>query len=195
MNRRAIVVVIMFGSAVVVPHRAAAQDAASGASVVVTPGSRVRVTAPATGRIVGTLLMASDDSVRIELAGGSSVGLPRASLSALEVSGGVRRSGWRGAGIGLLVGAGVGGAIGLATYRSAECYDNVVEGFFCDIVNRTSRSVTVVSDAAMVGTAGAIVGALIGRVGRETWVRVPLLRDRTRVGPVGRSGFGVTIAI
>jgi hypothetical protein len=57
MNRRAIVVVIMFGSAVVVPHRAAAQDAASGASVVVTPGSRVRVTAPATGRIVGTLLM------------------------------------------------------------------------------------------------------------------------------------------
>lgn len=195
MNRRAIVVVIMLGAAVVVPHRAAAQEAANAASVVVTPGSRVRVTTPATGRVVGTLLMASDDSVRIELAGGSSVGLPRANLSGLEVSGGVRRNGWRGAGIGLLVGAGVGGAIGLATYRRAECYDNVIEGFFCDIVNRTSRSVTVMSDAAMVGTAGAIVGALIGQIGRETWVRVPLLRERTRVGTVGRWGFGITIAI
>jgi hypothetical protein len=101
---------------------------------------------------------------------------------------------WRGAGIGLLVGAGIGGAVGLATYRRAECYDNAVEGFFCDIVNRTSRSVTIVSEAAMAGIAGALVGALIGQVGRETWVRVPLARERTRVG-VRRSAFGITIAI
>ena len=138
---------------------------------------------------------ASDDSVRVEVAGGSSVALPTRGLAGLDVSGGVRRNGWRGAGIGLLVGAGVGGAIGLATYRRAECYDNVVEGFFCDIVNRTSRSVTVVSDAAMAGTAGAIVGALIGHAGRETWVRVPIGRAGARVGLVGHAGLGVAIAM
>jgi hypothetical protein len=189
-----VLVAIVIGASSGVPQRAMAQ-AARGASVDLLPGARVRVTAPATGRVVGTLLEASDDSVRVELAAGSSVALPTRGLGGLEVSGGVRRNGWRGAGIGLLVGAGVGGAIGLATYRRAECYDNVVEGFFCDIVNRTSRSVTVVTDAAMVGTAGAIVGALIGHVGRETWVRVPIVRASTRVGLVGHTGLGVAIAM
>ena len=192
---RALICFLVIIRALVGSSTAEAQPATHGASVDLAPGSRVRVTAPATGRVVGTLLSATDDSVRVELTGGSSLTLPTTSLSGLELSAGVRRQGWGGAGIGLLVGAGVGGVIGLATYRSAECYDNVVEGFFCDLVNRTSRSVTVVSDAAMVGTAGAIVGALIGQVGRESWVRVPLLRDRTRVGAVGRSGFGVTIAM
>ena len=192
---RTLVLLLVIIGAVVGSSPAGAQSAAHGGSVDLAPGSRVRVTAPATGRVVGTLLSATDDSVRVELTSGSSLTLPTTSLSGLELSAGVRRRGWRGAGIGLLVGAGVGGVIGLATYRSAECYDNVVEGFFCDLVNRTSRSVTVVSDAAMGGTAGAIVGALIGQVGRESWVRVPLLRERTRVGVVGRSGFGVTIAM
>jgi hypothetical protein len=164
--------------------RPAAGQAPHGGSVELLPGARVRVSSPTAGRVVGTLMRASDDSVRIGLVGGTSVDLPTASLSALEVSAGVRRNGWRGAGIGLLVGAGVGGTIGLATYRRAECYDNVVEGFFCDLVNRTSRSVTVISDAAMAGTAGAIVGALVGHAGREQWVRVPLARDGLRLGLV-----------
>ena len=188
--RSAILITALAGTA----QWASAQSAGDGASVVLTPGSRVRVSSPATGRVVGTLISATDDSLQIEFGGGASLTLPRAGLSALELSTGVRRNGWRGAGIGLLVGAGVGGAIGLATYRRAECHDNPVEGFFCDLVNRTSRSVTVVSDAAMVGTAGAIVGAPIGQVGRETWVQVPLLRGRARVGAVGRSGLGITIA-
>ena len=190
MFRLAIVIGALGGAA----HRTAAQTV-DGASVELMPGSRVRVTSPTTGQVVGMLVRASPDSVRVELASGSSLLLPARAITRLELSAGVRRQGWRGAGIGLLVGAGVGGAIGLATYRKAECYDNPIEGFLCDIVNRTSRSVTVVSDAALVGTAGAIVGALIGQVGRETWIRVPLLHDRTRVGVVGRSDFGVTIAM
>ena len=193
--RTAITVALVLGSAAAASRTTEAQASPSSASVDLSPGARVRVTSPATGRVVGTLQPAADDSVRLELASGSSLSLPKSSLSDLEVSAGIRRDGWRGAGIGLLVGAGVGGVIGLATYRRAECYDNPIEGFLCDIVNRTSRSVTVVSDAAMVGTAGAIVGALIGHVGRESWVRVFLLRERTRVGVVRRSGFGVTIAM
>ena len=175
--------------------RAGAQASTHGASVDLLPGSRVRVTSPATGRLVGTLVAATDDSLRVALASGSSLSFPTAAVSGLELSAGVQRRAWKGAGIGLLIGAGVGGAIGFATYRRSECYDNAIEGFFCDIVNRTSRSVTVMSDAALVGTAGGIVGALIGQVGRESWVAVSLLRDRTRVGVVRRSGFGITIAM
>ena len=193
--RLLVLLAIVIGASSGAPPQRAMAQGAHGASVDLLPGARVRVTSPATGRIVGTLLGASDDSVRVELAGGSSVALPTRGLSELEVSGGVRRNGWRGAGIGLLVGAGVGGAIGLATYRRSECYDNAIEGFFCDIVNRTSRSVTVVSDAAMVGTAGAIVGALIGHAGREAWVRVPIRRASARVGLVGHTGVGVAIAM
>ena len=190
-----VLLAIAIGASSGVPPQRAMAQAAHDASVDLLPGARVRVTSPATGRFVGTLLEARHDSVRVGLAGGTSVALPTRGLAGLEVSGGVRRNGWRGAGIGLLVGAGVGGAIGLATYRRAECYDNVVEGFFCDIVNRTSRSVTVISDAAMAGTAGAIVGALIGHAGRETWVRVPTRRAGARVGLVGHAGIGVAIAM
>jgi hypothetical protein len=182
MMRTAIVLGFVLGAAVGAPREAAAQLSASSASVVLPPGSRVRVTAPATGRVVGTLLSATADSVRLEVTDGSSLALSTTSLSALELSAGVRRNAWRGAGIGLLVGAGVGGVVGLATYRRAECYDNPIEGFFCDLVNRTSRSVTVVSDAALFGTAGAIVGAIVGQVGRERWVRVTLGRSGVRVG-------------
>ena len=195
MRRTAVLLPIVMAALAGTSQPSAAQADTHGGSVDLPPGSRVRVTAPAMGRVVGTLVRANEDSVRVELAGGASINLPTTKLSGLEVSGGVRRNGWRGAGIGLLVGAGVGGAIGLATYRRAECYDNPVEGFFCDIVNRTSRSVTVVSDAAMVGTAGAIVGALIGHVGRESWVRVPLFRPSARVGLIGRTGLGMKIAM
>ena len=164
------------------PRDVVAQIASAAPSVVLAPGSRVRVTTTATGRIVGTFVSAGDDSLRLELADGGVLAFPRTSLSSVEMSTGARRQGWRGAGIGLLAGAGIGGVVGLATYRRSQCYDNPVEGFFCDLVNRTSRSVTVVSDAALGATAGAIVGALIGQAGRERWVPVEIARTGVRVG-------------
>jgi hypothetical protein len=148
----------------------------------------VRVTAPAAGPVVGTLVRATSDSVRLELASGSSIGYPTVGISRLELSAGVQHRGWKGAGIGLLVGAGIGGVVGLATYRRTECDEPVLELLVCSFVDRTSREVTVIADAAMVGTVGAIVGALIGHTGRESWIRVPLPHEGVRVGLVTATG-------
>jgi hypothetical protein len=170
------------GAVASVPRFIAAQSVSDRVSVDLASGARVRVTAPAAGRIVGTLLSATGDSIRVELANGSSVAFPVDGLSRLELSTGVQRRGWKGAGIGLLAGAGIGGVIGLATYRRTQCDEPLLETFVCSFVDQTSRQVTVIADAAMVGTVGAIVGALIGHVGRESWVRVPLLREGVRIG-------------
>jgi len=178
------------------PPRAIAQTARDGASLVVAPGARVRVTTPATGRIVGTLVSATTDSLHIEVANGSSIAYPTVGISQIELSTGVQRRGWKGAGIGLLVGAGVGGVIGLATYRRTECGEPVLEQLVCSFVDRTSREVTVIADGAMVGTVGAIVGALVGHAGRESWVRVPL-PGGVRAGlvrPIGRERIGIGFA-
>jgi hypothetical protein len=181
------------------PRRAPAQTVRDGASVVVAPGARVRVSTPAAGRIVGTLLRATTDSVVVEVASGSSVAFPAGGISRLELSAGVQRHGWKGAGIGLLVGAGVGGVIGLATYRRTECDEPLLDLFVCSFVDRTSREVTVIADAAMVGTLGAVAGALIGHAARESWVRVPLLPEGSRVGLMtatrgSRHGIAVAVA-
>jgi hypothetical protein len=174
---------------------AAAQTAMQRASVDLRPGSRVRVTVPSSEPFVGTLLAAPNDSVRVELASGSSITFPATGLTRLELSAGVQRHGWKGAGIGLLTGAVVGGAIGLATYRRPSCIPDPLAQVFCDLVDYTSRQVTVIADAALGGTAGALVGALIGHAGRESWVRVPALGERTRVGLLGGAGIGVRIAM
>ena len=178
-----------------VPRGAFAQSTGQRTSTHLAPGSRVRVTAPATGRFVGTLQQATDDSVRVELASGSSITLPTSRLTRLELSAGVQHHGWKGAGIGLLSGAAVGGAIGLATYRRPSCIPDALARIFCDLIDRTSREVTVAGDAALAGTAGAIVGALIGHVGRETWVTVPSVGERAHFGLIDRAKIGVRIAI
>ena len=193
------VVALAHGAVAGAPRRAPAQTVRDGTSVVVAPGARVRVSTPAAGRIVGTLLRASTDSVIIGVASGSSVAFPAAGVSQLELSAGVQRHGWKGAGIGLLVGAGVGGVIGLATYRRTECDEPILDLFVCSFVDRTSRDVTVIADAAMVGTLGAVAGALIGHAARESWVRVPLGREGSRVGfvtatPGSRHGIGLAVA-
>ena len=192
-------VALMVGAAATALSSAAAQTAHDRVTVDLAPGARVRVTAPVTGRVVGTLVQATSDSFRVELASGSSIAFPATGVSRLELSAGVQRHGWKGAGIGLLVGASVGGVIGLATYRRTDCNEPLLETFVCSFVDRTSQQVTVIADAAMVGTVGAIVGALIGHAGRESWVRVPLPRDGTRVGlttPLRgfSSGLGIAIA-
>jgi len=190
-------VALVVGAAATALSSAAAQTAHDRVAVDLALGARVRVTAPATGRVVGSLVQVTSDSLRVELASGSSIAFPAAGVSQLELSTGVQRRGWKGAGVGLLVGAGVGGAIGLATYRRTHCDEPLLETFVCSFVDRTSQQVTVIADAALVGSVGAIVGALIGHAGRESWVRVPLPRDGTRVGLTSlrgsSSGLGIAI--
>jgi len=178
-----------------VARDAHAQRATPRLAMELAPGSRVRITVPASKPFVGTLIGATNDSVRVEVARGSSVTLPVAGLSALELSTGVRRHPYRDALIGFVSGAVVGGAIGLATYRRTDCSDDPVSAFFCGFVDQTSQQITVVSDGSLGGVVGGAIGFVIGQTGRESWVQVPTLGERTRIGMVGRSGVGVSIGM
>jgi hypothetical protein len=176
---------------------------AQGSAVVtitgVSPGSRIRVATPEAAPFVGTLIRGSADTLIVELPSGSSLALPQARITRLDVSGGVRRRTWEGAGIGFLAGAGAGTVVALATYRRSNCGDSAIgEAILCPWLDGVSREATVIVDAALLGTAGTIVGALIGHVGRETWIPVSLrrvsdVRARIEVGRVG-NGVGIEAA-
>jgi hypothetical protein len=178
----------------------AAQDAATVTIAGISEGSRVRIAAPGAAPFVGTLLRRVADTLVVELPSGASLALPQARIARLDVSGGVARHTWQGAGIGFLAGAGVGTVVALATYRRPECIDTaIVQGIVCPFLDDVSRQTTVMFDAALIGTAGTVVGALIGHVGHETWIPVSLprvgdVRARIEVGRVARVvGIGAAL--
>jgi len=166
----------------------------------VSAGSRVRIRTANEAPFVGTLLRSVGDTLLVELTDGASLEVPRQRITRLDVSGGIRRRSWQGAGIGFLAGAGVGAVVGLATYRRSDCGDSAVgQALVCPLIDGVSREVTVYGDALLIGSATAIVGALIGHRGHETWVpatvaRVGDLRPRMEVRRVaGAVGLGATL--
>jgi len=167
----------------------------------VSAGSRVRIATPDAVPFVGTLVRGSEDTLVVELPSGSSLALPQARVTRLDVSGGVRRRTWQGAGIGFLAGAGVGAVVGLATYRRSDCGESAIgQGIVCPLLDGVSREVTLYGDALLIGAAGSIIGALVGHVGHETWIPVSVaragdIRPRITVVRVARAtGLGVTLA-
>jgi hypothetical protein len=174
------------------PGRNAGMLHAQSASAVAAPGSRVRVTAPASVSFVGTLVAVPDDSVRVLAENGANVTLPAAHLT-LERSTGLRSNRKRGAGIGFLSGALLGGLIGSATYSPSPCNGNVNERY-CPEGEGVSRKTAVPLAAAVGGAAGAFAGALLGHSPRESWQRVPLSTGPSRVG-LSERGIGLRIAM
>ena len=177
-----------------------AQQAASAPAFGVSAGSHVRIATPGAEPFVGTLLRASADTLVVELPSGSSLALPQARITQLDVSSGVRRHTWPGVAIGFLAGAGIGTVVALATYHRSDCGDSAIgQGIVCPLLDYASRDRTVLEDAALGVTAGTIVGALIGHVGRETWIpvsgaRVGGVRARIEVRRVARLiGLGAAL--
>ena len=104
--------------------------------------------------------------------------LSLASLTRLEMSQGRRSHAGLGAGIGLLVGAGVGAVIG--------------SGCHAVVVPVSSGVGCIAVGAAVIGGAGALVGAVTGALVRtERWAEVPL--DRLRVSFTSDRGGALTI--
>jgi len=187
---------LLLGAATALPLGA---QGTSGVTITgISTGARIRVAARDVQPFVGTLIRRMGDTLVVELPSGAALTIPEGRLTRLDVSGGVRRRTWQGAGIGLIAGAGIGTAVALASYRRTDCIDSAIaQGLVCPFIDDVSRQTTVFVDAALIGTAGTILGALIGHAGRETWIPVSLTEAR-RVGMVlgvGRGGGRVGIAL
>jgi len=175
-----------------------AQQSASVAITGVSAGARIRIATRDAQPFVGMLMRRTADTLVVELPSGATLTIPEANVTRLDVSGGVRRRTWQGAGIGLIAGAGIGAAVGLATYHRTDCIDSAIaQGLVCPLIDDVSRQTTVFVDAALIGTAGTILGALIGHVGHESWIPVSVTEPR-RVGVlvgVGRGSGRLGIAL
>jgi len=157
---------------------------AGGQLAELQPGARIRVRAPAVvaGRVEGTVITRTADSVTMTAPGGPTVHVPLAAMTAAEVSRG--RSRRDGALKGLAWGTGIGAAMGLISELGGEeCPDDR-----CDDGYSTGEYLAagVVSGAALGAGIGAIVGA-------ERWERLQL---PTRLAlSVGRKRATVALAL
>ena len=143
------------------------------------PGDRIRATAPtlSPSPLVGTVVAFEANSLMVQRGTGTRR-LSLASLTRLEMSQGRRSHAALGAGVGLLVGAGVGAVIG--------------SGCKAIIVPVSSEGGCIAVGAAVIGGAGALVGAVTGALVRtERWAEVPL--DRLRVSFTSDRGGALKI--
>ena len=138
-----------------------------------TAGDKVRVTTEEE-RVVGYWVSVGDNQLTLNSeARDSSLVLPLASLTKLEVSQGRKANTLKGLGIGFLAGAGTGALIGAAVDCAAE-FD-------------LGQSFCVVLYGGIGAAVGLFVGGLAGAaIYTERWGTVPL--DRIRVSLTPRGG-------
>jgi len=165
-----------------------------------TPGQRVRVTAPASGldRAVGTVravrgrvIVLAPEWARPAWSRPSNpadslgVPVPLDSVRSLEVSLGTHSHFWSGAGTGAVV-----GGVGLAIVGAASASD--CQGFIC-----FSPAAAAAGGLVVGGLIGGLLGGIVGAATvTDRWVSVPLGGDRLslRVAPTGRLGLGASLA-
>lgn len=145
-----------------------------------TPGSRVRITAPQLDArpFVGTLVGLESDGLRVKR-GRNDVPtlIPRSFVTRLEVSGGRKSQAGRGA----LIGAGVGAMPGLLLT-------------FGDYSSDTRPSPGVV--AAVGAASGVVVGAAIGwALKSEDWQSTELPAVAAGVTPLPGGGLGASLRV
>jgi hypothetical protein len=146
-------------------------------------GSRVRITdVHSHKRMVGTLISADSDSLRLTSSKDQSVlTVPTRSVARLERSRGQRPSTGRGALIGALAGGGTGLLLGIAASTESDSWVQIGGG--------EVAAVTVIF-----GLGGAGIGALIGSASHhEQWDSVPIpgwgsASPAAKAGPERRTG-------
>jgi hypothetical protein len=146
---------------------------------VATVGERVRITTPSQRgayRYVGRVSGVTHDSLIVQGADAGTRSVAITDISALEVSNGVRGNGRRGMLYGSLIGIGLGGALGAATYKKPDCAGS----FLCP------------SGPGLDITAGALLGGVVGFAAGGLWGAAhPTERwSRRSLGSVGVSPFG-----
>jgi hypothetical protein len=168
--------------ALLLPVQARSQQQADDVSPIMV-GSRVRIQAPALGpgRITGTVIELDGESLLIGTRERTSRLIPRQAITRLDLSLGHDTCTWRG----MLIGAGVGAALGAFIYYSG---DPDSEDSWLDSFDTLMAATTVV--------AGPMFGAGIGALTkRDRWGEVP--PEHVRVGlaaaPGGAGGLALTL--
>jgi len=148
----------------------------------IEPGMRVRLTAPDCGLRERQVTFEALRGDTLVADGGVTLRCPLAAVTSFDLYRGRRSHLWRGAGIGLLVGAGV----GFVGYYAAvnSCYEGA------DV-----SGCALVFGAGGGGLVGALVGALVGSLWEtEQWVSFPL--GGVSVEPVGTPrGLGLAASV
>lgn len=150
----------------------------------VTPmetGNRVRITAPSLGLfgMVGTILDSQERAVVFRFDASSRVDtLDRAAITEMDISIRRERRMGKSVGIGLLVGAGAGALIGLASGG------NEGEGEF---ITFTDGEVVALG-AVVLGVIGGAIGVLAGLQRRDVWAPALLSETELALIPLVRDG-------
>jgi hypothetical protein len=162
----------------VVASAASVRAAAAQAVSTITAGTRIRVTAPGAlspAAQSGRLLSLRPDSLVLQPDGSaSSLVVPHASITELDVSDGRHTRTGRGLAIGLLVGAGAGAGIGAATYTAPHCANgNFAQCLGESIADAGGRGGRALVCGLLGGISGTVVGGLIGHAhSTERWRRL-----------------------
>jgi len=128
------------------------------------PGTRIRTSVAGVGTVTGRVVGVTGDTLRVARDGtADTMSVARSSLTWLDVSTSQHKRRWVGAGVGFLAGAALGGIIGAATYQEPTC---APDAWFCDF---GGRGMEAAGDGILLGSVGAIVGAIVGAGRADTW--------------------------
>lgn len=157
----------------------------------VQAGARVRASAPGAGTVTGRVVAVEGDAFQVARdRAADTVRLVAQQLTSLDLSVGRHKRRWLGAGIGFLGGAALGTAVGAATYQKPE---NCQGAYFCDF----GPGADMALGAILLGTAGAVTGAIVGAGRADDWKPLPL-RNRTSLElrlPRGTGRLAVAAAL
>ena len=164
-------------------------------------GARVRVSAPPSRRVVGTVLAYRGDTLLLQRAtwnGAETTSVRLGEVRRLEVSVGKRRRMFNGALLGLSAGGAAGALLGAASYSNApsRCYRDGTE-VPCVISLDFGRSFSAMAGGVVGAAAGLVTGLLVGARRVDRWEALELARRSSRlhvIPPVDRSGIGLAVA-
>jgi hypothetical protein len=147
------------------------------------PGQRVRVTAPDLGVNRQSAVLETLRGDMLVVVEDSTIRIPVASVTRIDVHRGRHGHPWRGAGIGFLAGAATGAVAG-----AILCQDGCIEW---------DTGAVVALGAAVFSASGAVVGGVVGAfIKTDKWEEVPLDRLHLSFVPEwdGRLTLGLSVS-